>query len=159
MTPEQTRQAQLRVAERAENAEDCQRLLAMLGLLDTCENTTATGLVCQGCGRSMMPSLTRGCGPVPEGWARQQRGNRCYRCYRTALQQLKPEAPTELAAPQPVRSSGPQRRCPNRPQDIGFQVRVAKLRAVHGRTWMDIAAELGCAPRTARSAFAQVVTL
>ncbi|WP_306364372.1 hypothetical protein [Nocardia sp. CC227C] len=145
--PELTRRAQLRVAERARNAAECRELLAMLGLDQAAAQSAPT---CRGCGRPMALRTAH----RPEGWARQQSGSQCTRCYQHSI---------AAAAPSPVVVMPQQprlrRRCPNRPRDIAFQVRVAELRAVEGRSWARIATELGCSASTARAAYAQVVTL
>ncbi|MBL1079483.1 hypothetical protein JK358_34265 [Nocardia sp. 2] len=153
---DQIRRAQLQVAGRAADHGECRELLAMLGLLGSPETAQARQvLVCRGCGRRMVPNATPG--RVPEGWARQQTGSQCRGCYLRAKPTPAPAHPIPVPAVtvEPM-VSRPRRRNRNRPQDIEFQVRVAELRAVQCRSWGEIAGELGCTARTARSAYALV---
>ncbi|GAB4590357.1 WhiB family transcriptional regulator [Nocardia sp. IFM 10818] len=80
---------------------------------------------------------------------------------RKALKVAQPEpaAPAPAPAPEPavvVAPSKPRRAARKCVRDFGFQQRVMQLRVGDGRTWSEIAAELGCAVKTAQGAYSQV---
>jgi hypothetical protein len=156
---ELVRRARRTVAGQATGVGDARTLLAMLGLLDDAAadaHRREHRPVCVGCGRPMVAA--RYLGRVPQGCVRRAGGGRCASCYGAPV--TEPPAAVVVADPVPQPGGpGPRRpgqRCARRARDLDFQVRVARLREVEGRSWVAIAAELGCAAATARAAFAQV---